>query len=140
MKPRLLDLFDRRSVTPEGCWRWTGGHTTAGYGTTRFDKKLTYVHRLARELEIGPIPQGYEVDHLCRVRDCFNPAHLEAVTPRENNLRGVGLAAQRAHMTHCPRGHEFTPDNIYARPDRENSRMCRACCRLREAARTRRSA
>lgn len=139
-RPTIESLQGRCDIDPTtGCWRWRSPLTAAGYGQIGVKWKKYYVHRLAYELAVGPIPEGYEIDHLCRVRACMNPEHLEAVTPYENNMRSDSLAARRARMTHCPRGHEFTPDNIYSRPDRKNSRMCRTCCQLREARRQRRA-
>lgn len=77
---------------PNGCWLWTGanqgrpGHFN--YGQVTVDNKRRLVHRVAHELWVGPIPDGYEVDHLCRTPLCINPDHLEAVTPEENRRRG----------------------------------------------------
>lgn len=136
-RPKLLDLKSRCDVDPSGCWTWRSPRTAAGYGVITIDRVKHYTHRLAHELAIGPIPAGYEVDHLCRNRACMNPVHLEAVTPHENNMRSDSLAARRARQTHCARDHEFTPENTYNRPDRKNGRMCRACCSIREARRTR---
>ena len=80
-----------------------------------------YAHRAAYELFVGPIPSGYEIDHLCRVRDCVNPDHLEAVTRRENLLRGDTFAATHAAKTECPRGHPY--DTITA----QGARRCSIC-------------
>ena len=71
-----------------GCHRWTGAHNSTGYGYVKVDGRQVSVHSVAYELFVGPIPEGLELDHLCRVRDCANPEHLEAVTRAENLRRG----------------------------------------------------
>ena len=105
-----------------GCWLWTG-HTRRGYGGFR-DGREVAAHRWAYERCVGPIPDGLQLDHLCRTRACVRPAHMEPVTARENILRGAGLAAQRARATHCPKGHEYTAANTYAR---NRHRYCKRC-------------
>ena len=76
-------------------------------------RKMIQAHRVAYELVKGKIPAGLELDHLCRNRICCNPAHLEAVTGRENSLRGVSPWAKNACATHCPRGHPYDAENTY---------------------------
>jgi hypothetical protein len=73
----------------------------------------------------GPIPDGLHLDHLCKVRNCVRPSHLEAVTPRENVMRSDGVASLNARKTHCKRGHPFSGRNLYVRPNGE--RACRKC-------------
>lgn len=91
------------------------------------------VHRLAYVRWVGPIPDGLELDHLCRVRSCCRPSHLEAVTHRENTLRSpITPAARNAKKTHCDYGHEFTVENTYRM--RAGGRSCRACIARRKAA------
>lgn len=102
------------------CWLWTGARDKLGYGRlTR-----TLAHRLVYELMIGPIPEGLELDHLCRNPSCVRPEHLEPVTHRENLLRGV-RANQNTGKTHCLRGHALDTDNTYVR--RNGARACKAC-------------
>jgi len=137
IRPRLLGrsleqkLLLNHTVTPEGCWRWTRGHTAPGYGEISIDSRMKAVHRLAYELWVGPIPPGLVIDHVaargCVHRDCINPEHLEPVTNSENLSRAPNNPAVRAaKRTHCKNGHEFTPENTYVRPD-DGARVCRAC-------------
>ena len=121
----------------ETCWLWTGRKNADGYGQFRPKGKSVYVHRWAYELLIGPIPDGLTIDHLCRVRNCVCAAHLEAVTNRENILRGEGVAAIHARQTHCLQGHPFDKDNTYYSPMRPKRRVCRECDRIHNRARNR---
>lgn len=76
------------NVTTEGdCWIWNGAPGKNGYGRISVDNQLRYVHRVSYEHYVGPIPDGLTIDHLCRVRMCINPAHLEPVTLEENTRR-----------------------------------------------------
>lgn len=123
---RFWGKVDRSA--PNGCWEWTGNITAKGYGlfTVRPGPRTVSVHRFAYELVVGPIPEGLQLDHLCRNRKCVNPAHLEPVTNRENYMRSPRTGTE----THCKRGHEFDSDNTYLRPN--GSRVCRECRRLRD--------
>lgn len=107
------------------CWLWRGGKNNRGYGTLHGGTD-GLSHRIAYELARGPIPQGFHIDHLCRVRDCVNPDHLEAVTCRENLRRGDGFTGRRARQTHCIHGHPLSGDNLYISPA-NGTRKCRAC-------------
>lgn len=114
-----VERFEQKAI-PEpnsGCWLWTG-MLAHGYGRFRHGQRLVYAHRFSHEHYKGPIPNGMEVDHLCRVTSCVNPDHLEAVTPLENIRRRYFL------ITHCRHGHEFTHENTYYN---QNHRKCRAC-------------
>jgi hypothetical protein len=130
-----IDRFDakwfRHPIT--GCWIWTASTTPAGYGKVRINGQLRYAHRVAYERHMGPIPEGLELDHLCRVRRCVNPAHLEPVTHRENMLRGEGVGSRCAAVTHCPQGHPYDEANTHRTTT--GRRKCRACNRIRAAAR-----
>lgn len=121
------------------CWIWEGKHLGSGkaYGGF-FVRKVqgkavfAYAHRWAYEQWVSPIPRGTEIDHLCRETLCVRPEHLEAVTHRENVLRGESLSARRARVTHCPNGHEYTEGNTYI--SSKNQRHCRTCEKNRAAA------
>ncbi len=119
------------------CWLWTGLLSERGYGIFKATKKVR-AHRFAYELLIGPIPDGLSLDHLCRVRHCVRPSHLEPVTAAENNRRGDGLTAHNMRKTRCLRGHPFHESTSYLRASRENSRHCRTCQAMRQKARRQR--
>lgn len=112
-----------------GCWNWIA-RLTRGYGSFSRGRRHVYAHRYAWERANGPIPDGLHLDHLCRNTRCCNPDHLEPVTPRVNVLRGESPSAVVVRTNHCKRGHEFTPDNTYLRPD-GGGRQCRTCNHLR---------
>lgn len=98
--------------------------------------KTRYVHRLVYVWLVGEIPDRFDIDHLCKTRNCVNPAHLEAVSRRENLLRGDTTVAVNAAKTHCKRGHEFNEENTVWRVVRH--RECRQCRRDRVNERARR--
>lgn len=130
---RVARLFpDHFTVLDDGCWAWTRGKIKSGYGAVVIAGRLWPAHRAFYEIYVGPVPEGLDLDHLCRVRHCVNPAHLEAVTRRVNLLRGDTLAAFNAEKTHCPQGHPYDAQNtkVY-----KNRRYCRTCQRDRNAAR-----
>jgi hypothetical protein len=120
-----IERFWAKVNKTETCWLWNGARDANGYG--RFyvgSRTIALAHRVSYEMSVGPIPQGLHLDHICRVTSCVNPDHLEAVTPRENLLRGIGPSAINARRTQCKRGHAFTEDNTYRH---RNQRYCRAC-------------
>ena len=108
------------------CWAWMAGKVK-GYGTFWDGTRTARAHRFAYELLVGPIPDGLDIDHLCRNRGCVNPDHMEVVTNRQNVLRGIGPTAENAVKTHCAHGHPFSPENTHIRPS--GRRTCRACHR-----------
>lgn len=110
------------------CIVWTGASNRLGYGSLYIGKKHYMAHRLAYELRHGSIPDGHQIDHLCRNPSCINPSHLEAVTHKVNVNRGISRAVtvkRHSLRTHCKRGHEFTEDNTYIYV--LNGRKCRSC-------------
>jgi hypothetical protein len=135
MTPAELIRFESK-VEPEpntGCLLWAAGLTTDGYAAFSIGDKKLRAHRLSYEHFVGPIPVGLTLDHLCRVRSCVNPAHLEAVTKRTNTLRGLSPVAHYARATHCIHGHAFTSNNTYI----FNGRRCCRTCNRRHVARRR---
>jgi hypothetical protein len=111
------------------CWEWLGRKDDGGYGDFDLDNKSIKAHIFSYEYLIGPRSNELELDHLCRNRSCVNSTHLEQVTHRENILRGLSFAARNAKKTHCPSGHEYTPENTRMLPN-NSGRRCRTCHRL----------
>lgn len=109
---------------PLGCWLWKGTKDEDGYGKFSFKRggwNVRVAHRYAYELYVGHIPKGLTLDHLCRVRHCVNPAHLEPVTNHENLMRGVSPSAINSRKTHCPQGHAYDGLNV------RGHRVCNRC-------------
>ncbi|MEV5007289.1 HNH endonuclease [Streptomyces sp. NPDC055692] len=135
-------LWSKGVAGPNGCIIWTGSADRGGYGKTRFNGKHTTAHQAAYEAMVGPVPEGMELDHTCHTRDrscnggrtcqhrkCFNPHHLEPVTPKENTLRSENTGpGQNYRREVCANGHPFTEANTHIRPN--GNRTCRECARL----------
>ena len=122
-------FWSKVEVVPTGCWLWCGTRTRLGYGQFSVGPKMVSAHRHAYTNLVAPIPDGAELDHLCRVRDCVNPDHLEPVDHRTNSLRGDGVATPNAAKTHCPQNHPYDEANTYyrARGPAGTERKCKAC-------------
>ena len=133
MKPKLLKVSEKarkrfwskvdKISDPNGCWLWTAALNRKKYGQFRYKGKTRIAHRLSYAMHKGRIPKNKTIDHLCCVRHCINPEHLEAVTCKVNILRGEGIPALNARKTHCIRGHEFTVASVTP----SGSRQCRIC-------------
>ncbi len=112
------------------CWLWNASVNGWGYGRFitggRANRREWMAHRYSYEALIGPLPKDRPtLDHLCRVRRCVNPAHLEPVTARINNLRGMGNPARNSRKTHCPKGHPYGDRTTYV--SRLGWRYCQIC-------------
>lgn len=117
LEERFWQKVDCREA--DECWEWKAAKYTNGYGIIRDGSKIRSAHRLSYALAHGEIPEGLVIDHLCLNKGCVNPAHLEAVTHRENTLRYTQT------ITACPKGHEYDEANTYI--DRNGARVCRKC-------------
>src|SRR5579859_3739115 len=95
-----------------GCWEWLRVRDKDGYGTICFQHKNLRVHRFFYEKIIGPIPEGFTLDHKCRFTACGNPCHLEPVSIGVNVLRGFNPCAENARKTHCKKGHPLSGENL----------------------------
>lgn len=124
-RPTIEERFWSKVDKSGDCWLWTAGRTSLGYGQFSISRKPLLSHRFAYILLVGPIPDGLQLDHLCRVRHCVNPKHLEPVTGAENTRRGVGPSAANARKTSCVNGHAFTEENTYIYGGDRNCRTCR---------------
>lgn len=113
-------------VSTEECWLWAGVTTPWGYGALYTEGKKYRAYRITYEEVKGHIPEGLEIDHLCKVPQCINPEHLEAVTHKVNMQRRFGIDM-------CKRGHKLTEDNVYVGVKHTNGRIGRQCkkCVLR---------
>jgi hypothetical protein len=123
LRPLEERLWERIVEGEGGCWLWTGATSSAGYGQIGLGQVNLYTHRVVYELLVVDIPEGLELDHTCRVRNCCNPAHLDPVTSSVNKSR-VGSRKQA-----CPQGHPYAGDNLVT--ERDGSRKCRICCNAR---------
>lgn len=125
-------FWEKTQLSESGCWEWTAQVGHHGYARYSQDSKSRKAHRVSYEALVAPIPDGLVIDHLCRVRHCVNPAHLEAVTNAENIRRGESKppASQNnrsALKSHCTNGHAFSGDNLRISP--RGTRVCRTCQR-----------
>ena len=128
--PRPGDLKTRLEAKsiPEpnsGCWIWIGALRKGDYGQIVIDGKKKLAHRISYEIHKGPIPEGMELDHICRMHQCINPDHLEAVSHRVNVLRGAAPSAVHAAKTHCSKGHEFSASITINGKVRRHCKICK---------------
>jgi hypothetical protein len=123
-------LFNKSYQEPNtGCWIWSGDSVKGGYGRVVNNGRKWLAHRLSYIVFNGEIKKGLTIDHKCVQPSCVNPNHLEAVTMKENTLRGSSFALKNKLKTHCPQGHEYSIENTFIHKD--NRRECRACMRIR---------
>jgi hypothetical protein len=138
----LTSLFDKEVIDrfwskviriTDSCWIWKGALKDDGYAqfwiSNQHPPHQEYIHRFVYEITKGSIPDGLAIDHLCRNRACPNPDHLEAVSSKENVLRGIGITAVNSRKTHCKHGHLLTAENIYVY---DKGRVCKLCLKDRE--------
>ena len=129
MSMTLLERFTEKVAEPfdahNECFEWASCKSKDGYGQFWRDGKSVKSHRVSYELFVGPIPEGFDIDHLCRNHACVRPDHLEAVPRVLNVRRGQGDGSQ----THCPAGHPYDEENTYywKSPRGYTHRYCRAC-------------
>lgn len=133
MTESIADKLAKYVDQNPSCWLWVGLQDRRGYGMTRVDGRIVFAHRAAYEHWVGPIPSGLELDHLCRIHSCVNPAHLEPVTHAENVRRGYAGPQRHPYSpTHCAAGHERSEANTIVRANGE--RRCRVCRKAQDAA------
>lgn len=137
MTERQFQSFESKYI-PEpntGCWLWIASKFDNGYGQFGFDGKNRKAHRVSYELYKSKIPTGLTLDHLCRVRECVNPDHLEPVTNRENTLRGNTITRDNLNKTNCPNGHQLIAPNLGQWELAHGKRSCLECKKLKMRAR-----
>ena len=131
MDTALKRFMAKVKFNQSGCWTWTGAKNPNGYANFMYPRKgrFTNAHVVSYLIFRGPIPPNLEIDHLCRIRHCVNPFHLELVTSAENNRRGYSASAINQRKTHCIYGHPLSGDNLFMqiRKTSAPSRICKIC-------------
>lgn len=128
----------------DDCWVWFGATNSKGYGCLGVDGRGYLAHRVAYAEEVGPIPDGMQINHICGIKPCVRPDHLEVVDASGNirHARGTGLMApsllsqDNSTKLICRNGHPYSPDNTYVNP--QGHRVCRTCKRQSDRRRTER--
>lgn len=131
-RPTPLERFLSKLEITEACWLWKGVKVSDNYGSFYADGTKGAAHRWSYEWFVGPIPEGLQIDHLCRVHDCVNPDHLEPVTQHENWRRGEAPSAIAFRRGTCKWGHPWDEKNTRWLGKK---RTCRECHRLNSAKR-----
>lgn len=126
-------ITSRITLSDTGCWLWTKRRDPEGYPLLKTDRGVRRAHRVSYMIFVGPIPDGLILDHLCSVRHCVNPAHLEAVVQRTNVLRGKTIPAANSSKTHCKYGHPLVGENLInvTSATGHPARQCRTCVNAR---------
>jgi hypothetical protein len=126
-------LLSHRIIDSNNCWNWTMYVEPRGYGRIRYKGKTTTPHKVSYLEFVGLIPEGLELDHLCKNKKCFNPDHLEPVTRKENNIRSNCSSAINSRKTHCKKGHEYSGDNLrtWKNTGGKLTRRCGECEKIR---------
>ena len=130
-----VHIVPEASTYPGPCWIWNAALVWDGYGRFKWEKKTLRAHRFCYQTLVSDVPPELNMDHLCRVRSCVNPYHLEPVTVKENLLRGNTLNAEMAAKTHCLRGHPLSGINLYVVP-KSGARACKECHRASQRRRS----
>lgn len=123
-RPVMVRILEKMRWTPD-CWEWTAAKSWCGYGQIGVNRKVKYAHRVFYELVVGPVPDGCELDHLCRNPGCLRPSHLEPVPHRVNMQRSPEMGKANRAKTHCPRGHAYDEENTFW--TKVGGRKCRTC-------------
>ncbi|MFJ1995270.1 HNH endonuclease signature motif containing protein [Streptomyces asiaticus] len=124
----------QRTDRSSECWLWTGRLNRSGYAEMKVNGRYRMAHRVAYEELVGPIPDGLQLDHLCRIRHCLNPAHLEPVTSAENTRRSP---LRNEIKTHCKKGHPYSAGNTYVWRGHRHCRICKSEASRRHKQRSR---
>lgn len=128
----FLNSFWKKVVKMKNCWNWVACKGQDGYGHLSVNGKNFRAHRISYMISNGEIPEGFQIDHLCRNTSCVNPKHLEAVTQRENIMRGFGITAQNLRKIYCINNHKFTNGNTWFYKEKGAiRRVCKACTKIK---------
>jgi hypothetical protein len=127
LNERQSSNFWKKVKKTDTCWIWTAYKDRDGYGTIYINPQNRRSHVVSYLIHGGHIPDGYVMHHDCKNKSCVNPAHLRAVTQRENLHADDTINRRNAAKTHCPHGHEYTPENT--KYNNKNERRCQTCVR-----------
>jgi len=129
MSKSLEERFFEKVDASGPCWEWTGARMKNGYGVINLGsgRGTALAHRVGYELLVGSVPTGAQLDHVCRVRHCVDPDHLEPVVQRENLRRGYGFVGRNARKVTCKEGHSL--DTPYVSPQGRRERRCSTCAK-----------